>query len=68
MLLGQIQIVRRNEKIIKKFGPPMLRKLFREKMIPSCTGRKYQAKFYNIKLKRNTSDDIERKIYDKCIR
>ena len=68
MLLGQIQIVRRNEKIIKAFGPPLLRKLFRDKMIPSCTGRKYQEKFYIVKLRRNTSDELERKIYDKCIR
>ena len=68
MLLGQIQIVRRNEKLIKAFGPSFLRKLLREKWIPSCTGRQYQEKFYIIKLRRNASDEIERKIYDKCIR
>lgn len=68
MLLGQIQIVRRNEQLIKKFGPNFLRKLFREKCIPCCHGKEFQYKHYSVSLNRNSYDELERKIYDKCIR
>ena len=68
MLLGQVEVIRRNERIIRAFGPSWLRTLFREKLIPCCHGKKYQEKFYNVTLRRNSSDELERKIYDKCIR
>ena len=68
MLLGQIQIVRRNEQIIKAFGPVFLRKFFREKLIPCCHGKQYQEKHYCLTLNRNSSDDLERKIHEKCLR
>ena len=68
MLLGQIQIVRRNEQLIRKFGPNFLRKIFREKLVPCCHGKQFQEKHYIATLNRNSSNELERKIYDKCIR
>ena len=68
MLLGQIQIFRRNEKIIKAFGPPPMRRFFRERCIPFFHGKPYEDKLINVRLDRNSSDDLERKIYDKCLK
>ena len=68
MLLGQIEVIRRNKEIIRKFGPSFLRKIFREKLIPCCHQKQFQDKFYAVTLKRDSSDELEQKIYDKCIR
>ena len=68
MLFGQIEVIRRNKKIIQAFGPSFLRKIFRERFIPCCHGKEYEERFYTVKLRRDSSDELERKIYDKCIR
>ena len=67
MLLGQIEEIRRNEILIKTNVPVWLRNIFKNKCIVWCGGKPWQGNFYTVRLRRDTSDEHERKVYDKCI-
>ena len=73
MLLGQIEVIRRNETLIKHNAPVWLREVFKNKWIPWCGkvfrghGKAWQEKHYTVTLRRDASDPLERKIYAKCV-
>ena len=69
LLLSQVDMIQRNERMIKSNlkEDSWIRRMFR-KCLSHCHGKPYQDKKYTILLKQKTSDDLEIKIYDACVR
>ena len=67
LLRSQIEMIQRNERIIKDNAPMWMRVIFREKCIPWCHGRKYQDQHYTIILNRDSTNDMQVEIYNECL-
>ena len=68
LLMSQIEMVQQKEEMIKSNAPLWLRRLFREKLIPLLHGKPYQDKHYVIELKHDASNQLEKDIYQQCLR